>query len=140
MERKAYGLDATEGLQKGSWTAMERGARMTGLLREAERQTRMDRVDPRGQLEEQMQLVEQNANAQRSRKDRRKAGTRKGLLTRPTKGGMDLRDARKRRLVNLWDSPLVVDRLKAELESRHRLEDRMWKKRRRTTSMETVRW
>ena len=100
----------------------------------------MDRVDPRGQLEEQMQLVEQNAKAQRSRKDRRKAGTRKGLLTRPTKGGMDLRDARKRRLVDLWDSPLVVDRLKAELESRHRLEDRMWKKRRRTTSMETVRW
>ena len=62
MERKAYGLDATEVLQRGSWTAMERGARMTGLLREAERQTRMNRVDPRGQLEEQMQLVEQKAN------------------------------------------------------------------------------
>ena len=100
----------------------------------------MDRVDPRRQLEEQMQLVEQDAKARRSMKDMRKAGTRKGLLTRPTKGGMDLRDARKRRLVDLWDSPLVVDRPKAELESRHCLEDRMWKKRRRTTSMETVRW
>ena len=118
----------------------EREAQVTRLLREAERQTRMDRVDPRRQLEEQMQLVEQDAKARRSMEDMRKAGTRKGLLTRPTKGGMDLRDARKRRLVDLWDSPLVVDRLKAELESRRRLEDRMWKKRRRTTSMETVRW
>ena len=123
----------------GSQTVREREAQVARLLREAERQTRMDRVDPRRQLEEQMQLVEQDAKARRSMKDMRKAGTRKGLLTRPTKGGMDLRDARKRRLVDLWDSPLVVDRLKAELESRHRLEDRMWKNRRRTTSMETVR-
>ena len=39
MERKANGLDATEALREGSWTATERGAQMTGLLREAERQT-----------------------------------------------------------------------------------------------------
>ena len=70
----------------GSQTVREREAQVARLLREAERQTRMDRVDPRRQLEEQMQLVEQDAKARRSMKDMRKAGTRKGLLTRPTKG------------------------------------------------------
>ena len=100
-EREAHGLDAIGELRIGSWTVMERGAQVTGLLREAERQTRLDRVDPRGQLEEQTQLVEQNAEAQRPRKGRRKAGTRIGLLTRPKKGGLDLMDARKRRLVDL---------------------------------------
>ena len=46
--RKTDGLDATEVLLNGGqWTAKEREAQMEGLLREAERQTRMDRVDPR---------------------------------------------------------------------------------------------
>ena len=128
MERKANGLDATEALRKGSWTAKERGAQVTRLLREAERQTRMDRVDPRGQLEEQMQLVEQNAEAQRSRKDRRKAGIQEGLLNRPMKGGLNLTDARKRRLVKPRSSPPRASRLTAELESRSLLVSRRMRK------------
>ena len=139
-EREAHGLDAKGELRIGSWTVKERGAQMTGLLREVERQTRMDRVDPRRQLEEQTQLVEQNAEARRPREGRRKAITRKGLLTRPTKGGMDLRDARRRRLANLRGSPLLVDRPKAELESRHRLRSGTPRWRRRTPSTATVRW
>ena len=72
--------------------------------------------------------MEQNAEAQRSRKDKRKAGMLEGLLNRPMKGVMNLRDARKRRLVDLWDSPLVVDRLTAELESRSLLVSRRMRK------------
>ena len=55
-ERKleADGLDVMEVLRAGSWTVTERGAQVMQLLREVDRQTRMDRVDPRGQLEEQM--------------------------------------------------------------------------------------
>ena len=139
-KREADGLDAMEVLRAGSWTVTERGAQVMQLLREVERQTRMDRVDPRVQLEEQDQLVEQNAEAQRSRKDRRKAGTQEGLLNRPRKGLMNLRDARRRRLVNLRDSPLLVDRPMAELKSRHRLRSGTRKRRKRTTLMRTVRW
>ena len=84
--------------------------------------------------------MEQNAEAHRPRKGRRKAGTKIGLLIRPRKGGLDLMDARKRRLVDLRGSPLRVDRLATELESRHSLESRTRKKRRRMTSTETVRW
>ena len=42
------GLDAKEGLLSGGhWAAMEREAQRKDLLWEADRQTRMDRVDPR---------------------------------------------------------------------------------------------
>ena len=61
MERKTDGLDAKEALLEGSWKAKERRAQKEGLLREVERRTWIHRVDPRWQLEEQMdQLLEQN--------------------------------------------------------------------------------
>ena len=123
MERKANGLDATEALRKGSWTAKERGAQMIGLLREAERQTRLNRVDPRWE-----QLEEQNAEARGPTKGRRKAGKRTGLSNRPTKGGLDLMDARKRRLVDLRGSPPRANGLEAELEGRLLLEGRCEKR------------
>ena len=94
----ANGLETLEVLQAGSWTAKEREARVKGLLREVDQLNGMDRVDP------------WVAKAQ----GWRKAGIRTKLLIRPTKGGMDLRDARRRWTVTLRDSPLVVDRLKAE--------------------------
>ena len=134
MERKANGLDATEVLQKGGQTAMERGAQMTGLLREVERQTRLNRVDPREE-----QLEEQMAEARGPMKGRRKAGTWKGLLTHPKKGEMDLTDARERRLEGLRGSPPRADRLAAELTGRHLLEGRP-KKRQRTTLMDPDRF
>ena len=139
-ERKleADGLDMMEVLRAGSWTVTERGAQVMQLLREVERQTRMDRVDPRVQLEEQNQLVEQIAEAQRSMKDRRKAGTQEGLLNRPRKGLMNLRDARRRRL-DLRDSPLLVDRPMAELKSRYRPWSGTPRRRRRTSSTGAVR-
>ena len=129
-ERKANGLDATEALQEGSRTAKERGAQMTGLLREVERQTRFNRVDPREE-----QLEEQMAEARGPMKGRRKAGTWKGLLNHPKKGEMDLTDARGRRPEGLRGSPPRADRLAAELTSRHLLEGRP-KKRQRTTLMD----
>ena len=132
-ERKANGLDATEALQEGSRTAKERGAQMTGLLREVERQTRMDRVDPRWK-----QLEEQKAEA-KARKRWRKAGRWTGLLNYPMKGDLDLMDARKRRLEGLRGSPPRADRLAAELTGRHLLEGRP-KKRQRTTLMDPDRF
>ena len=61
MERKTDGLDVKEALLEGSWKAKERRAQKEGLLREVERRTWIHRVDPRWQLEEQMdQLLEQN--------------------------------------------------------------------------------
>ena len=58
----------------------------------------------------------------------------KGLLNRPMKGGLDLTDARKRRLVEPMGSPPRANGLEAELKRRLLLVSR-WKRRRRTTSM-----
>ena len=102
----------------GSWAVKEREAQMTGLLREAERQTRMDRVDPRGQLEEQMQLVEQDAEAQRSMKDRRKAGNMMDLWNRNPRKGQDSDIARERWTARLRGSPSGAEGRQAELLSR----------------------
>ena len=101
MERKTDGLDVKEVLLEGSRKAKEREAQKKELLREVERRTWTHRVDPRWQLEEQMdQLLEQN-DARRPRKGRRKVGTWKGLLYHPKKGDLNLEDAWKRRLVDL---------------------------------------
>ena len=51
-------------------------------------------------------------------KGRRKVGTWKGPLNYPMKGDLKLKDARKRRLVDLEGGPPGADRLMAELESR----------------------
>ena len=62
--------------------------------------------------------MELNAEARGPKKGRREAGMLKGLLNRPMKGGLDLTDARKRRLVEPMGSPPRAVRLTAELESR----------------------
>ena len=116
----------------------EREAQVTRLLREAERQTRMDRVDPRGQLEEQMQLVEQDAKAQRSTKDRRKAGTMMDLWNHDPRKGENSKIARERWTARLRGSPSGAEGKKAEPRSR-RLEiqtGKIWEK---TTSLAKVR-
>ena len=118
------GLDAKEGLLSGGhWAAMEREAQRKDLLWEADRQTMMDRVDPRWD-----RLVELNAEARGPKKGKRKAGTLNGLLDRPMKGGLNLTDARKRRLVKPRSSPPRANRLTAELESRPLLVSRRMRK------------
>ena len=133
-ERKTDGLDATEVLLEGSRTAKERGALMTGLLREVERQTRLNRVDPREE-----QLEEQMAEARGPMKGRRKAGMWKGLLNHPRKGEMDLTDARERWPEGLRGSPPRAEGLAAELTSRHLLESKP-KKRKESTWMDPDRF
>ena len=71
--------------------------------------------------------MELNAEARGPKKGRREAGTLKGLLNRPMKRGLDLTDARKRRLVDLRGSPPRANGLEAELEGRLLLEGR-WEK------------
>ena len=123
-ERGNAGLDAMEGLLEGSHQmALERDAQMEDLLWEADRQTRIHRVDPRWE-----KLVELNAEARGPKKGKRKAGTLKGLLNRPMKGGLDLKDARKRRLVEPRGSPPRAIRLTAELVSRPQLMSRRMRK------------
>ena len=108
------GLDVIEGLLEGSrWAAMEREAQRKDLLREADRQTRMDRVDPR--LD---RLVELNAEALGLKEGKRKVETLNGLLNRPKKGGLILTDARKRWLVKPKSGPSRAIGPTAELESR----------------------
>ena len=63
-------------------------------------------------------LEELDAEARGPKEGKRKAGTLKGLLNRPMKGGLNLTDARKRRLVEPMSSPPRAIRLTAELESR----------------------
>ena len=72
--------------------------------------------------------MELNAEARGPKKGRRKAETLKGLLNRPTKGGLDLKDARKRRLVEPRGSPPRAIRLTAELRSRPLLTSRRMRK------------
>ena len=50
------------------------------------------------------------------------------MSNRPTKGGLDLTDARKRRLVDLRGSPPRANGLEAELEGRPLLEGRCEKR------------
>ena len=124
-----------EGLRKGSHqVALEREAQRQDLLWEAERQTRVRRVDPRWDRLRRVdprwdRLVELNAEARGPKKGKRKAETLEGLLNRPKKGGLNLmKDARKRRLMEPRGSPPRAIRLTAELESRPLLMSRRMRK------------
>ena len=63
-------------------------------------------------------LEELNAEARGPKEGKRKAGTLKELLNRPKKGGLDLTDARKRRLVEPKSGPSRANRPTAEPERR----------------------
>ena len=118
------GLGVKEGLRNGGHqAAVEREAQMEGLLREADRQTRTDRVDPR--LD---RLVELNVEALGLKEGRRMVETLIGLLDRPKKGGLILTDARKRWLVKPRSSPSRGNGPTAELESRPLLVSRRMKR------------
>ena len=95
---------------------------------------RMDRVDPREKLEEQMQLLEQDAEAQRSTKDRRKAGTMKDLWNHDPRKGEYPRIARRRRTERPLGSPPGAEGRMAEPLCRQ-LEEQTWEK---TTSLGKV--
>ena len=98
----------------------------------------MDRVDPREKLEEQMQLLEQNAEAQRSTKDRRKAGTMKDLWNHDPRKGENSKIAQERWTARLRGSPSGAERRRAEPLSR-RLEDPR-RGRKRDAGWRDLRW
>ena len=92
-EEEAYLLEALAMLLACSWKARERGMRVMYLfLRTLAERIRMDRVDPREKL------LEQKAEAQRSTKDRRKAGTMKDLWNDDPRKGEDPSIAWRRRM------------------------------------------
>ena len=100
---------------------------MEGLLREADRQTQTDRVDPRWN-----RLEELNAEAYWPTKGSREAREKRmELSTHPTKGDLTLTTARRRLLTKPRGSPSGASRLMAVPEGRQlRKKDRKAKARR----------
>ena len=113
VKGQAYHLEALEELQAGSGTeTQERGARVIGLLREADRRILMDRVDPRGKAEARKAEADLKAEARKAEAD-----TMTNSLNRPERG-LNLRDALGRWTARLRGSPSGAEGRRAELLSR----------------------